>query len=61
MKSKESKKCYFCNKRVNENNSYKLVVNHDYRMCRQCIQLGYWKAAIDTIRSNDELRDKETK
>ena len=61
MNGKESKKCYFCNKRVNEDNSYKLVDNRNYRICRQCIQLGYWKTAIDVIRSNDELRNKEIK
>ena len=54
--NKESKKCYFCNKKVNEDNSYKLVDNHDYRICRSCMQLGYWKTAIDIIKSHDKLR-----
>lgn len=57
MSAKESKKCYFCNKRINEDNSHKLVDNHEYRICRSCMQLGYWKTAIEIIRGNDKLRE----
>ncbi len=59
--SKTSSKCYFCNKRINEDNSHKLVDNHDYRICRQCTQLGYYKEAIAIIKHNDEVRKAKSK
>lgn len=59
MLPKEARKCYFCNKRVSKDNSHKLVDNHEFRICSQCMQLGYWKTAIEVIKSNDSLEKKE--
>lgn len=59
MLPKEARKCYFCNKKINEDNSHKLVDNHEFRICRQCTQLGYYKEAIEIIKHNDKIRDKK--
>lgn len=59
MLQKEARNCYFCNKRVDKDDSHKLVDNHEYRICCQCMQLGYWRIAIGIITSNDALRKKE--
>lgn len=52
-------KCYFCGKRVTIDNSHKLVDNHDYRICRQCTQAGYWKTSIEVIQHNDRIKENE--